>query len=64
MEGQYSNPVRVISFNTSEGWSRDSSEDIADELVHRIAARGDTPPTLEEFLDRYASVREVQLALL
>ncbi len=27
LDGQYSNPVRVIAFNTAEGWSRDVSED-------------------------------------
>ena len=30
LDGQYRNPVRVISFNTAEGTSRDVSEDIAD----------------------------------
>jgi hypothetical protein len=28
-QGQYEKPVRVISFNLSEGWVRDVSEDIA-----------------------------------
>jgi len=27
LEGQYSNPVRVIGFNLSEGWGRDVSEE-------------------------------------
>jgi len=27
--GVYSNPLRVIAFNTHEGWSRDVTEDIA-----------------------------------
>ena len=27
LDGQYSNPVRVVSFNTAEGWSRDISAD-------------------------------------
>ena len=27
--GQYSNPVRVVSFNTAEGWSRDVTEELA-----------------------------------
>ena len=31
--GQYSNPVRVVSFNTAEGWSRDVTEDIAREIL-------------------------------
>ena len=32
-DGQYSNPVRVVSFNTAEGWSRDVTEDIAREML-------------------------------
>jgi hypothetical protein len=32
LDGQYSNPVRVVGFNTAEGWSRDVSEDVANEL--------------------------------
>jgi hypothetical protein len=31
LNGQYSNALRVIAFNTAEGWSRDVSEDIAGE---------------------------------
>jgi hypothetical protein len=31
LEGQYSNPIRVVGFNTAEGWSRDVSEDVARE---------------------------------
>ena len=29
LDGQFKNPVRVIGFNTAEGWSRDVSEDVA-----------------------------------
>ncbi|WP_312010321.1 hypothetical protein [Bradyrhizobium cenepequi] len=29
MEGQYHNPIRIVSFNTSEGWWQDASEEIA-----------------------------------
>jgi hypothetical protein len=32
LEGQYENPVRIVAFNTAEGWSRDATADIADEL--------------------------------
>jgi uncharacterized membrane protein len=35
LNDQYNNPVRVVGFNTSEGWSRDVSEDIAHELRRR-----------------------------
>ena len=44
LDGQYSNPVRVIAFNTAEGWSRDVSEDIADKLVLRPASTRIHPP--------------------
>jgi hypothetical protein len=30
--GEYNNPVRIVAFNTAEGWSRDVTVDIADEL--------------------------------
>ena len=39
LTGQFSNPVRVVAFNTSEGWSRDVSEDVAREVVRRLAGR-------------------------
>jgi hypothetical protein len=35
--GQYEKPVRVVAFNTAEGWSRDVTEDIARELMDRAA---------------------------
>ena len=55
LEGQLSNPVRVISFNTAEGWSRDVSEDVAHELRQRCLDQGrDLPPSLEQFIDRHA----------
>ena len=40
LEGQLSNPVRVISFSTAEGWSRDVSEDVAHELRQRCSDQG------------------------
>src|SRR5271170_6309143 len=33
--GQYSDALRVVAFNTAEGWSRDVSEDIAGEVLDR-----------------------------
>jgi hypothetical protein len=63
LEGQYSNPVRVVAFNTAEGWSRDVSEDVADELRERFADRGETPASLLEFLGGHDSAQPVQLLL-
>ena len=32
LDGRYNSPVRVVGFNTAEGWSRDVSEDVAHEI--------------------------------
>ncbi len=33
VSGQYKKPVRVIAFNTAEGWARDVTQHIAREIV-------------------------------
>ena len=54
IEGQYSQPVKVVAFNTAEGWSRDVSEEIAIALLERMAEEGcEVSPSLESFLDRH-----------
>jgi hypothetical protein len=53
-----------VSFNTSEGWSQDVSEEIAAELRQRCAERGEVPPTLEAFLERHGQRVDIQLSLL
>jgi hypothetical protein len=54
LDGPYGNPVRVIGFNDTEGWSRDVSEDVAHELSRRCAEQArDVPSSLIEFVDRY-----------
>jgi hypothetical protein len=64
LEGQYNNPQRVIAFNAAEGWSRDVSEDIADEIARRCGMDGfDTPPFLEDFVERHGHERATQLPL-
>ena len=53
LEGQYGSPVRVIGFNTTEGWSRDVSEDVVHELRQRCADHDrDLPEFLREFVER------------
>lgn len=32
LAGEYKNPARIVAFNTAEGWSRDATKEIADEL--------------------------------
>jgi CRISPR/Cas system-associated endonuclease/helicase Cas3 len=63
LEGEYTNPFQVVVFNTAEGWSRDVSDDIADELRQRCADRGEVPAYLEEFLERHDTGRPMQLPL-
>ena len=42
--GQFSDPVRVIAFNTLEHWSRDVSRDIAAEVRSRCDIEGEAVP--------------------
>jgi hypothetical protein len=64
LEGQYSNPVRVVSFNTAEHWSQDVSGDVADELRLRCDLEGlDVPSNIEEFVERHEGGNQRQLTL-
>lgn len=54
VEGQYHHPARVVVFNTAEGWSRDATAEIADELRRRFVEFEETDPSLLEFLERAA----------
>jgi hypothetical protein len=64
MTGQYSNPVRVIAFNTAQGWSRDMSEEIADELAKWFSEHDrEVPPGLEDFIEHHRTVMSEQLPL-
>ena len=54
LERQFANPVRVIGFNTAEGWSKDVSEHVALELRQRCADQDrELPDFLERFMERY-----------
>jgi hypothetical protein len=61
--GQYSDPVRVVAFNTSERWAEDVSEDVARELRRRAdLANEDLSSAVEAFVERHTR-RELQLTL-
>ena len=49
--GQYNNPVRIIAFNIAEGWCRDVTVDIADELRRRYFAFDEVPNSVLGFLE-------------
>jgi hypothetical protein len=40
-QGQYKHPLRVVVFNTAEGWSRDVTEEIAREMVDNAIRSGE-----------------------
>ena len=65
LEGQYKNPVRVVGFNTAEGFSQDVSADVALELRHRCDLQmRDVPFFLQDFVDRQEGrYRDEQLPL-
>ena len=52
ISGEYSHPVRVVTFNTAEGWALDVTEDIARAVVSRARnehrALGDVAQTFVE----------------
>src|ERR1700752_1465431 len=53
LNGQYSRPVRVVAFNTAEGWSRDVSVDIAREVRRRRdPQRAELSEGLQDFIFR------------
>ncbi|MFY9787748.1 MAG: hypothetical protein WAK08_18785 [Pseudolabrys sp.] len=53
LSGQYSHPVRVVAFNTADGWACDVTEDIARAVWSK--ARSEYRPigkVAQEFLER------------
>ena len=51
LSGEYKNPVRVVAFNTVEGWSRDVTIDIADVLRRRYVEYDEVPEGVLKFLE-------------
>src|SRR3954452_24398742 len=59
LDGQFNNPVRIIAFNVAEGWARDVSEAVADELRELCADhRRDLPFSVQEFVERCIGLTE------
>jgi hypothetical protein len=54
ISGQYSNALCVVAFNTAEGWSRDVSEDIANDVLERaFDADENLSEDTKRFIDRH-----------
>jgi hypothetical protein len=65
MSDQYDDPVRIVAFNTAEGWSADASEDIAREILRRANLTGhELPLSIQESVDSHLGVdRQLTLRL-
>jgi hypothetical protein len=51
LTGEYYKPVRIVAFNSAEGWCRDVSADIADELRRRVIEYDKIPESVLQFLE-------------
>lgn len=61
LTGQFSNPVRIVAFNTAEGWSRDVSEDVAREVVRRATEDGRAlAASSRQFVETYVDADELE----
>ncbi|MCK1605670.1 hypothetical protein IVB02_30795, partial [Bradyrhizobium sp. 166] len=54
ISGQYAYPVRIVAFNAIEGWSRDATGEVADELGERAAGNTEITPALRAFIEANA----------
>jgi hypothetical protein len=54
LTGQYSNPVQVVAFNIAEGWCRDASREVAQEVVELARLEFERLPTeTQKFVERH-----------
>ena len=51
LAGKYDDPARIVVFNTAEGWSRDATVEIADELRRRYTEYDEVPASVLDFLE-------------
>jgi hypothetical protein len=64
LTGQYTNPFRVVAFNTAERWSEDVSEDVARELRRRCELQMcELPASISDFIERHEGTDRRQLTL-
>ena len=63
MNGQHSDPLRVVMFNPDTDRAEDVSHAIAQEILRRLGLEGrNVPSELEDFIDRHVG-RDRQLTL-
>jgi hypothetical protein len=57
IEGQFKRPLRVIAFNTEEGWSRDVTREIAEKMLDLNNAGTALGAAAREFVERVTGVK-------
>jgi hypothetical protein len=63
LKGQYKNPIGIFCFNPAKGWSRNVSEDVAQELCRRCDLQmREVPSSIQNFVKRHEG-RDPQLTL-
>src|SRR3954453_15895775 len=63
LHGEYNDPKRVVAFNTAEKWSSDVSEDIAWEVLKRVASQGQAlPASTRSFCEFHVGLRDTAQA--
>jgi hypothetical protein len=53
LAGEYHCPLRIIAFNTAEGWSRDVTLDIADEVARRFSEDDEVSDSVLQFVEEH-----------
>ena len=54
LAGQYERPRRIVAFNIAEGWVRDVSAEIAQEVLARAGADHELSPAMRDLVERAA----------
>lgn len=65
MTGQFSDPLRVVAFNTLEHWFKEVSAEVAQEIQTRCDIEGsDVPEHIRDFVESHMErTRQVSLRL-
>jgi hypothetical protein len=64
LAGEHSNPIGVFGFDHHEGWSRDVSADVAQQLRRRCDLQlRDVPGNIVAFVERHESRGGQQLTM-
>ena len=58
LSGQYSQPLRVVAFNTLEGWARMSPKTLRAQSDVTVVREMDLKHEIEKDIERYSSILE------